>query len=769
MKWILLPQPVVDQFILDRKAIALFSTIMFDDLPEVFSLKYSQNQILIGKIVSLNEDAKLFLFWWNKILGPVRLDKSIVSIWCENERDNLTMFDGEDRAEIIDRILRLSHHIFNNIPFPDGWFGQKVSGCDSVYASERHLGNLRITYSLRKSNSFSIIEIGEFYHAKRESVLRKQKIGKSVSVPQIDVNWLNGIDEIQEPHEVVDRNIFDYTGDSDVNKSRDDSDILMGARSSGLHLFSLTYDQWIFAKGPLTNQQRKVLTHKIKKPLRIHGPAGSGKTLVLILKALYKLRQAADAGEMCHILFAVTSNAVEQTVRAAIESIDDKMFLATDRKDRQHLNVSTLHGWCIEELGLEQSSEYVLERDPKTSKAKQIEILNMVFEKVKEEKYSKVKNMLCADFVNRIENHKETLLKELQWEIGIRIKGRGFRIDDRDLYIKSPTKTFLGTKADIWDKHFIFHIYEKYENYFKEENLLDTDDVVLSMSARLSTSLWDRQRKELGYDYVFVDETHLFNDNERRVLPLLTRGKTSYPYLIMTFDEAQSIGGKRGDDLESVGIGRSERRNLKVVHRSSPDIFALARDIVERSPLAFTEFLSENSVSEMNKGDLKRCKKPVVHYTRKDEKAEEVLYKICDQNRKMGYARNGIIVFDPKRYNPISKELNKRFDSVYEIEERGAKLGALPKPGIYIMTPETCGGLEFDAVFIVGADKGIVPVPLGDVSREGYQSILEEAYMEIYTSVTRAKFVLVFISDEVRGISDILRASINSGFLDEEQ
>jgi hypothetical protein len=42
-----------------------------------------------------------------------------------------------------------------------------------------------------------------------------------------------------------------------------------------------------------------------------------------------------------------------------------------------------------------------------------------------------------------------------------------------------------------------------------------------------------------------VDETHLFNQNERRVLPYLTRGTAEYLPLVMTFDEAQSIGGRR--------------------------------------------------------------------------------------------------------------------------------------------------------------------------------------------------------------------------------
>ena len=179
------------------------------------------------------------------------------------------------------------------------------------------------------------------------------------------------------------------------------------------------------------------------------------------------------------------------------------------------------------------------------------------------------------------------MLKDSSWEIEIRIKGRGFRKGDLKLYAESPMRSFVGRGENLADRHFIFHVYQKYEEYFENAGLLDRDDVVLSMAARLSTSLWDRQRRALGYDFVLVDETHLFNENERRVLPYLTRGATGYLPLVMTFDEAQSIGGRRSIDLDRVGIEHSERKTLKYVHRSSPDILALARDLVGRSPLVF--------------------------------------------------------------------------------------------------------------------------------------------------------------------------------------
>jgi superfamily I DNA/RNA helicase len=83
------------------------------------------------------------------------------------------------------------------------------------------------------------------------------------------------------------------------------------------------------------------------------------------------------------------------------------------------------------------------------------------------------------------------------------------------------------------------------------------------------------------------------------------------------------------------------------------------------------------------------------------------------------------------------------------------------------MTPESCGGLEFDAVVFSGVDQGSVPAPIGDLSREGYLSTLEEAFKELYTAITRARFVLQVVVDPARGLSELLTPAILTGLLEE--
>jgi superfamily I DNA/RNA helicase len=461
------------------------------------------------------------------------------------------------------------------------------------------------------------------------------------------------------------------------------------------------------------------------------------------------------------VLVVAHSTAMRMTIRTAIEAIDDRSFLATTRSDPQFLDVETLHGWCIRELDLEYGPRYVLEADPTTSRQQQKQILDEVLGQALTQRYSGFRTLgLSRDFIVRIDGDRETLLRDLGWEIAIRIKGRGFRRTDLRKYAESPFKSLVGRGETLVDRHFMFHVYQMYEDKFQTLGLLDTDDVVLSMANRLTSPLWERQRRVLGYDYVMVDETHLFNENERRVLPYLTRGTADYLPLVMTFDEAQSIGGRRSVDLSNSGIENAERRNLTSVHRSSPDIFALARDVVERSPLLFSEFATIEPVARMSKTELRKCRKPLLIYADGDAGVCRLAAETCRDLRDHNLQRTAIIVFDPALLELLHRVLGKHVGAFYHVKERGELLAAVPNPGVYTMLPEACGGLEFDAVVLAGIEEGRLPLPMGDLSPEGYLSMEEEAYTELYTAITRARYQLVFVCDYRRGISPTIQPSI---------
>lgn len=745
MSWLILPPGSVRAFIAHPRERAW----IVSSLPDEVEQPHADSGIL-GCLLPVAPDARVLALWSAERTTPIPLaGVPLIAIWSASDASTIWSLPPEARPEALERVCQLAERVWGNHPFPELWRPKKVENVQSVFAGDRSLLDLRIAYGVRNRDSLSVLDIGTLFVARRQQ--------KHVDVPPIPFAVLDALPAVAEAP------AFRTSFQSPLT-SEEDRDLRIEMPGESRHLFSMRYPEWMGDEGPLTTQQRRVISHKIKRPLRIHGPAGSGKTLVLVLKCLKLLRDAQDQGEQCHIMLVLHSTEMRSTVRTAIEAIDDRAFLAATRDDPQFLDVETLHGWCIRELGLEQGPQYVLEQDPSASRALQREILEEALDTAIQKEYKQFRAIVSDDLAAWVEGNRDRLVRAVQWELAIRIKGRGFR--DRDAYVNDPLKSFVGRGENKYDRQFLFRVYSLYEERFQRQEMLDTDDVVLSMAARLTTSLWDRQRRHLGYDYVMVDETHLFNENERRVLPLLCRDTSTLLPVIMTFDEAQSIGGRRSLSLDDVGIQNTEKRTLTFVHRSCPAIFSFARDLVERGPLVFSEFDTAEPVSAMPAKESRKCDRPQLRYGRGEAGViREVITSALEL--RAHFPRVAIISFEASFVPQLIGLLDGQSATVYHVKERGELLGAVPKPGIYVMVPETCGGLEFDTVIVVGADEGRVPLPIGELSREGYLYLVEDAYSELYTAVTRAKYRLIFVCDGTRGVSSILREALSSGLIEE--
>jgi superfamily I DNA/RNA helicase len=95
-------------------------------------------------------------------------------------------------------------------------------------------------------------------------------------------------------------------------------------------------------------------------------------------------------------------------------------------------------------------------------------------------------------------------------------------------------------------------------------------------------------------------------------------------------------------------------------------------------------------------------------------------------------------------------------------------IAAIPTPGVYLMTPENCGGLEFDAVILAGVEEGQIPPSFRDLSPEGHLSVREEAFKELYTAITRARYSVHFVCSQKHGLSALIRPSLEAGYIVEQ-
>ena len=90
-------------------------------------------------------------------------------------------------------------------------------------------------------------------------------------------------------------------------------------------------------------------------------------------------------------------------------------------------------------------------------------------------------------------------------------------------------------------------------------NNYDVDDVTLEALSRLNAPVWRRKRKDVGYDYILVDEMHLFSLNEQNIFHFMTRDgtKKSVP-ICFALDYNQAIGDRDAIEKDYVSTAFSD-------------------------------------------------------------------------------------------------------------------------------------------------------------------------------------------------------------------
>ena len=92
------------------------------------------------------------------------------------------------------------------------------------------------------------------------------------------------------------------------------------------------YQKWVAPESPLTTIQRKILLSDVilRQPMRIVGPAGSGKSLVMQLLAMRRLIAAEEVGRPVHILYATHNMAMASSVTEKFKTLGAERFVDPD-------------------------------------------------------------------------------------------------------------------------------------------------------------------------------------------------------------------------------------------------------------------------------------------------------------------------------------------------------------------------------------------------------------------------------------------------------
>jgi hypothetical protein len=498
------------------------------------------------------------------------------------------------------------------------------------------------------------------------------------------------------------------------------------------------YEKWI-SSGSLNESQRRVLESDVLlgHPVRVIGPAGSGKTLLMQLLAMRHLRAAQQEGLSAKVLYVVHNAPMAIMVSDRFRVLGGEEYLTSPE---QNLRITTLSDYGRQVTGL--AEEMVIDKDAHATKLFQ---LDQVRQSLRDALAGNSDKVDASPLLRQVRDNDDLFAVFsvlVVSEISNAIKGRGL-FDDEKRYVNSESSlSRLHGVLSTAERSVVYEAFRRYHTaIFEEYEMLDSDDVAISLVGRLRTPLWELKRKRDGFDFIFVDEAQLFNENERRVFAYLSNAKTAHVPVALALDEAQDVFAFSSAGLATLGITDVENESLPSNHRSTPEIVDLAFHVIQQTTDLFSaEFPDFEKIEQgMVPSNHALATPPTIVRCGDDQPSFGRFVVKQVQKMRAGNVRQIAVVCHAETYwHDLMEQFTASQLPLHVIEQRGEKI-APDQPLVVLSRPQFIGGQEFDAVLSVGLEQGVTPPRIVDnvtLAAAVEQQILREMYLVI----TRARY-----------------------------
>lgn len=534
--------------------------------------------------------------------------------------------------------------------------------------------------------------------------------------------------------------------------------------SSESVLASATYDDWIAPSSQLSDGQRRILQSDSsrEKPIRIIGAAGSGKTLLMQLMAIKRVKDLESTHRSCKILYLCHNGAMKSKVENSLVDLGAMELLLSESEFR--IEVRTLLEYAIDILG-GRAEIPVYDLDAQETKKFQNDCVDLALKRAYDVWNSddSVPESVITRGSGNLEVHK-VVSNVLVDEISSVIKAQGLG-DDGNRYcnIDRPLSRLHGA-LNASERAQVHDVYRLYQDILIDEyEVLDVDDIALSVLGRLLTPLWERRRKSVGYDFIFVDEAQLFNENEKRLFPLLTKGSASYVPVVLALDDAQKTKGSVSAGLSALGFGEVENQTLEKVFRCSKPILDLAFFVLQGSTDLFGPDFPDFRAATQSRS-ASGTSRPRWRAAAPGQNISVAVREVVEERRRQNCRSICVVCHSEQHWPELERQLRDSYKSIIVLERRGRPL---PQGrGVLVLArPDQMGGQEFDAVVCTGLEKGVVPARV-DGSAAVTAALEQQALREIYVSVTRARSEVDFVGSSRSAPNATLQAAIESGLVE---
>ena len=519
------------------------------------------------------------------------------------------------------------------------------------------------------------------------------------------------------------------------------------------------------------SQQEVVNQNNIKSPIRVEGPAGTGKTISLVMRAARLLQKFREESHPFKVAFFAHSKTTEDAIKLMFRSTTNDLW---ENDEAQNIEIITLQEYCARFIQL--SDTQIIDGDAYEAKQYQLLVIQDIYKDVSKQFYRTYRPHLSEQLKNILDNEEEArIVNMLQHEFSVQIKG--YAEDDFESYKKlRPISNGLPVTTED-DKTYIYLLFSAYQDYLRRSSVFDTDDVVLEAMSRFRGPLWKRERLQKGVDYIFIDEMHLFNANEQQVFHQLTK-KVEQEEIPLCFalDYSQSIGDQ--GELSNTYIEKnltkySISQKYGTVFRSSQEIAELCASITCSGAALFSGFINPypTATSGFTAKEEQFCQFPTLYMYNSDTLMLDSLKTHVNDMIKTfqcSPSEIAIILFGYTQSITASVIAEKSGHQVLELVSKNSITAHVSQNSkVVFSTPENINGLEFNGVILLGVDEGRVPAKSSNDISENF--LRYRALNQLYLSCSRARFQVRILGNRSKGVSSCLNYSLKNGTLVEHK
>ncbi len=493
----------------------------------------------------------------------------------------------------------------------------------------------------------------------------------------------------------------------------------------------------------LTAKQRDFVDAPLSKSLRVRGPAGSGKTIAMVVKVLRLVEADRQAKRVRRYAFLTHSQSTVDLVQSMIRTMLSNMELnALNDGSSDVLRLGTLYSYAFDTLGTELRGVTPLSLDGRQGRQMQAEMLHSVMRAYAASDWIARRGGCSADFVERLEDaaasdEKESgFILELLNEFACVIEAEGIIKSPArrsDYVSKSSREPWRLTLATQDERRTVLDLHREFRAQMRQSECISVDQLVSDFERFLGSNAWELTRASSGFDAIFIDELHLLNRLERMMVLSLTKDAESKPVVVMAEDVKQdarrlSFGLRNWQgQFEQV-----ENFEFTDVFRYTPQINAFLRSIDDFAP---TLHLDEDWPQYGQVSRLPDGPRPMAATFASAKEQYEAVFKnaaSCARKKKNGRLV-AVLGCDYENFK-LYLQAGQHKSQFIAVESRD-DIASIPNRGLKFVfsMPEFVAGLQFEDVYLLDVNNALFT----DGEAAGVQD-KRRALSTIYLGASRA-------------------------------